>query len=89
MADKNKEYYGFKKDTPKTVPKVSKLSNSEECIAQSSPLSLQSPLEFQETRPSGTPSLFISHHLKTSQEGHLSGKSRFDISLSRHVGFSE
>src|SRR5215469_545865 len=74
MADKNKEYYGFKKDTPKKVPKVPNLSNFEDvCIAQSSPLSLQSPLEFQETQPSGTPSLFISQHLKASQDVHLSG----------------
>src|SRR5215469_16767263 len=76
MTYKNKEYYGFKKDTPKKVKKVPKdpnLSNSEDvCIAHSSPLSLHSPLESQETKPSGTPSLFISQHLKASQEVHLS-----------------
>src|SRR5215469_2045083 len=77
MADKNKDYYDFKKDTPKTVTKVPKktnLSNFEDvCITQSSPLSLKSPLESQETKTSGTPSLFISQHLKASQEVHISG----------------
>ena len=77
MAGKNEEFYGFKKDTPKTVtkiPKKSNLSNTEDvCITQSSPLSLKSPLESQETKISGTPSLFISQHLKTSQEVHFSG----------------
>src|SRR5215469_11515363 len=63
--------------TPKTVtkiPKKSNLSNTEDvCITQSSPLSLKSPLESQETKIAGTPSLFISQHLKASQEVHLSG----------------
>src|SRR5215469_8889139 len=74
---KNEEFYGLKKDTPKTVtkiPKKSNLSNTEDvCITQSSPLSLKSPLESQETKISGTTSLFISQHLKTSQEVHFSG----------------
>ena len=59
MAEKNTEYYGFKKDTRK-VPKIPNLSNSEDvCITQSSPLSSQLLLESQEPQPSGTPSLFI------------------------------
>ena len=77
MAGKNEEFYGFKKDTPKTVTKIYKktnLSNSEdECITQSSLLSLKSPLKSQETKISGTPSLFIWQHLQASQEVHFSG----------------
>src|SRR5215469_9320531 len=73
MADKNKKYYGFKKDT-REIPKVPNLSNSEDvCITQSLPLSLKSSLELQETKTSWTPSLFISQHLKGSQEVHFSG----------------
>src|SRR5215469_14396532 len=73
MVEKYTEYYSFKKDTRK-VPKLPNLTNTEDVyIAQSSPLSSQSILESQETQPSGTPSLFISQHLKASREVHLSG----------------